>query len=263
MYHIRYTSRVTSGKESSGQPTAAESLGSAAGVSSTLDRVLSSAARLQDLVPETVLVGGSAAAFHAGHPDSYDHPHVLADLSARFDAVLEALEREPDWVTNRVTPGKIILGSLGDIEAGVRQMIRQRPLETEAVSLPDGRTVRVPTVAETLRIKAFLIVRRNQVRDYLDVAAVSARMGIEQAGRVLSGIEEFYADTTKPGEAVATQLVRQLGNPRPRDFSSVAQFARYKGLTAPWDNWAAVREQCRLLAAQLVIDPADPAAREG
>ena len=97
---------------------------------------------------------------------------MLADLSSRFDSVLEALEREPEWVTNRVRPGKIILGSLGDIEAGVRQMIRQRPPEVEDVAVPGGGVVRVPTVAETLWIKAFLIVWRNQVRDYLDVAAV-------------------------------------------------------------------------------------------
>ena len=85
----------------------------------SLDDVLRSAARLQQLVPDAVLVGGTAAAFYAGHRDSTDHDHVLADLSDRFDAVLEALESDPEWVLNRVTPGKIILGSLGDIETGV------------------------------------------------------------------------------------------------------------------------------------------------
>jgi hypothetical protein len=225
----------------------------APGMSPALSGVLRSAARLQELVPDAVLVGGSAAAFHAGHRDSYDHDHVLADLSSRFDSVLEALEREPKWVTNRVRPGKIILGALGDIEAGVRQMIRQRPLEVEDVAVPGGGVVRVPTVAEILRIKAFLIVRRNQVRDYLDVAAVSARMGTVAAAAVLSGIDEFYADATKEGEAVATQLVRQLGDPRPRDLSAVTEFARYKGLRPPWTSWQAVRDQCRRLAAELII----------
>src|SRR5687767_1362929 len=90
--------------------------------------VLESAARLQELVPDAVLVGGSAAALYAGHRDSYDHDHVVADLRDRFDVVLEALESEGEWVTNRVRPGKIILGQLGDIEAGVRQMIRTRPM---------------------------------------------------------------------------------------------------------------------------------------
>ena len=51
--------------------------------SPTLRRVLESAARLQEVVPEAVLVGGSAAALHAGHRDSFDHDHVLADLVDR------------------------------------------------------------------------------------------------------------------------------------------------------------------------------------
>lgn len=45
---------------------------------------------------------------YAGHRDSFDHDHVLTDLRDRFDLVLEALESEGDWVTNRVRPGKII-----------------------------------------------------------------------------------------------------------------------------------------------------------
>lgn len=45
--------------------------------------------------------------------------------------VLDALEREGDWVTNRATPGKFVLGSsLGGIESGVRQLSRTTPLET-------------------------------------------------------------------------------------------------------------------------------------
>src|SRR5216683_2118298 len=150
--------------------------------------VLESASRLQQLVPDAVLVGGSAAALYAGHRDSYDHDHVLTDLRDRFDIVLEALESEGEWVTNRVVPGKVILGLLGDIEAGVRQMIRTRPLETTQVTLPSGRVLTVPTEEETLRIKAFLIVRRNQTRDYLDVAALADRQGLHEAAGILASI---------------------------------------------------------------------------
>jgi phage major head subunit gpT-like protein len=68
-------------------------------VSPTLTRVLEAAARLQELVPDAVLVGGSAAALYAGHRDSYDHDHVVADLADRFDAVLEAVSSSagPHW----------------------------------------------------------------------------------------------------------------------------------------------------------------------
>jgi len=79
---------------------------------------LESAAKLQDVVPDAVLVGGSAAALWANHRSSYDHDHVLADLGERFDAVLDAVEETDGWVTNRAQPGKIILGDLGGIESG-------------------------------------------------------------------------------------------------------------------------------------------------
>lgn len=55
---------------------------------------------------------------------SPDHDHVLSDLSQRFDAVLEALEADPEFVLNRVAHGKIILGELGGIETGIRQLTR-------------------------------------------------------------------------------------------------------------------------------------------
>ena len=92
----------------------------------------------------------------ANHRLSHDRDHVLQDLSDRFDAVLEAIEATDGWVTNRVTPGKIILGELGDIESGVRQLIRNRLLEVTEVELPSGHVLRVPTPDERLRIKGFL-----------------------------------------------------------------------------------------------------------
>jgi len=217
-----------------------------------LVRVLESAARLQSAVPDAVLVGGSAAALWASHRTSFDHDHVLADLNARFDAVLEAIEATEGWVTNRVTPGKIILGELGDIESGVRQLIRSRPLEIAEVELPSGQLLRVPTPEETLRIKGYLIVRRNQVRDYLDVAALADRYGIPHAGRVLAGIDRYYTDQRGPeAEGVATQLARQLADPRPADQRTIKQLGSYKSLDARWIAWENVTSVCRSLATEM------------
>lgn len=216
-----------------------------------LRSVLDSAAKLQELVPDAVLVGGSAAALYAGHRDSYDHDHVVADLRDRFDVVLEALESEGEWVTNRVRPGKISLGSLGDIETGVRQLIRRRPLETAEIELGSGRVLRVPTPAETLRVKAFLIVRRNQTRDYLHVAALSARYGIERAAAVLGGIDEFYADQRSEDEGVRSQLIRQLSEPRPADFAVTVELGAYRNLSERWTDWSNVVAACAELAEQI------------
>lgn len=214
--------------------------------------VLESASRLQHVVPDAVLVGGSAAALYAGHRDSYDHDHVLADLHERFDIVLEALESEGEWVTNRVVPGKVILGQLGDIEAGVRQLIRTRPLETSQVTLPSGRVLTVPTGEETLRIKGFLIVRRNQTRDYLDVAALGDRYGIGAAAGVLARIDDYYADQHGGGRGVAAQLARQLADPRPKDSSVTRQLGAYRNLAARWTDWGEVRSVCGQLAAEML-----------
>ena len=61
--------------------------------------VLSAAARLQRIVPQAVLVRGTAAAIHAGHRLSRDADHVLADLRSRFEAVLAQLESVAGWRT--------------------------------------------------------------------------------------------------------------------------------------------------------------------
>ena len=225
--------------------------------SPTLAAVLESAARLQEVVPDAVLVGGSAAAVHAGHRDSFDHDHVLPDLAERFDAVLSAIEETDGWVTNRLVPGKLILGELGDIEAGVRQLIRRRPLEVEEIVLSSGRRVRVPTADETLRVKAFLIVRRNQTRDFLDVAALADHLGAARSAAVLSELDAYYADQRGSGDGAATQVARQLAEPRPRDGRTTRELHRYKNLDARWHDWRRVVEACRDLADRMLDLPGE------
>jgi hypothetical protein len=216
-------------------------------------RVLESAARLQEIVPDAVLVGGSAAALWANHRSSLDHDHVLPDLNARFDAVLDAIESTDGWVTNRVTPGKIILGELGDIESGVRQLIRREPLEVIEVVLPSGHVLRVPTPDEILRIKGYLVVRRNQVRDYLDVAALSDRAGIASAAEILRTMDDYYADQRgSDSQGVATQLARQLADPRPADARTIRQLDQYKQLDPRWANWKNVTDICQAVAVEMV-----------
>lgn len=217
-----------------------------------LVEVLESAARLQEVLPDAVLVGGSAAALWADHRDSYDHDHVLADLAERFEIVLDAVESTDGWVTNRVTPGKIILGELGGIESGVRQLIRRTPLEMVEVELPSGHKLRVPTLRETLRIKGYLLVRRNQTRDYLDVAALSDRCTVPDAAAVLAHIDDFFGDQRGPEVAgVATQLARQLADPKPADARTTSQLTHYKSLDPRWTDWASVVAVCRSVSAAM------------
>lgn len=214
--------------------------------------LLESAAHLQRLVPGAVMVGGAAAILYADHRESQDHDHVLADLADRFEMVLEAVEADEGWATNRVTPGKVILGNLDGIETGVRQMIRKRPLEIAEVEVPSGGKVTVPTLEETLHIKAFLAVRRNQVRDYLDLAALADHLGVDRAGEILSQIDAYYTDQRDSDDGVASQLVRQLADPRPADRSVIDQLSSYRRLRRRWTDWSAVADVLGEVAARMV-----------
>ena len=55
------------------------------------EELLSSAARLQKIVPGAVLVGGTAAAAYAHHRVSVDHDHALSDLREHGASPLQQL----------------------------------------------------------------------------------------------------------------------------------------------------------------------------
>lgn len=93
------------------------------------ERLLAAERHVQALVPGTVLVGGTAAALHAGHRRSHDGDHVLADLRDRFDDVLAALEGVAGWRTARVQRPVLVLGGLDGIATGIRQLRRSAPLD--------------------------------------------------------------------------------------------------------------------------------------
>jgi hypothetical protein len=98
------------------------------------EQVLSAAAHLQQMLPEAVLVGGTASAIHARHRFSRDADHVLPDLRNHFDKILAQLEAVAGWKTARVQRPIQILGNLDGIETGIRQLIREQPLETTVVN---------------------------------------------------------------------------------------------------------------------------------
>lgn len=213
------------------------------------EQVVHAAARLQRLVPDAVLVGGTAAALTAGHRVSFDDDHVLADLRERFDDILAVLEASDGWVTERVRPGRVILGNLDGIETGVLQLRRSRPLEVTEVEV-GGDRLRVPTDAEMLRVKAWMIVFRNATRDFLDVAALADRLGLAPAGCVLARMDDYYEDQRGQGRGVTTQLVRALADPLPFDLDDV-DLRAYRELVVRWCDWANVRATCGELSAEV------------
>ncbi|MEO8713437.1 MAG: hypothetical protein ABI369_00335 [Acetobacteraceae bacterium] len=229
--------------------------------------MLASLCRLQTVLPEAVLVGGTASALYAGHRFSFGHDHVLPDLRERFDTVLAELEAVAGWETARINRPVLILGSLDGVETGVRQLRRARPLETTMMRVGD-HDVTLPTLPETLRIKAFLCLERNATRDYLDFAALASHMGIGAAGEALWRMDELYPQRNGDTWAVRTQLVMQLAAPAPHDLDGV-DLGEYKGVRPPFDRWSHVADVCGKVSdgllnacVQALHTDASPAAQQ-
>lgn len=213
------------------------------------ERVLASAAHLQRILPDAVLVGGSASAVYAAHRLSTDADHVLSDLSLRFDQVLAALEVVAGWQTARVRRPVLILGSLDGIETGVRQLIREEPLETVQIEYL-GNTITIPTEAEMLRIKGVLILTRNATRDYLDFVALAEHQGVENVVSALQPFDRLYPQPN--GESALQQLQIQLAQPLPFDLEEL-NLDEYKNLDPRWHDWQNVRVTC-IQYANLIFD---------
>ncbi len=205
------------------------------------ERLLRAAARLQGILPDATLVGGTAAAIDAGHRRSMDADHVIRGLSGRFDEILAELESAAGWTTARVKRPVVIYGSLDGILTTVRNQIRSAPLETVEVTT-GGQKLRIPTRAEILRVKSWLIVKRNATRDFLDVAAIASMLSDRAVLAALAPMDDLYPQAADHA-AVRQQLMIQLAMPRPFDLGSL-DLAEYKALSPAWRDWETVVGQC-------------------
>ena len=209
--------------------------------------LLRAAAELQNILPDATLVGGTAAALVAGHRFSLDADHVIADLIPRYDEVLAELEAVVGWRTERRTRPVMVMGSLDGIMTTVRNQKRTAPLETTVLDTRYG-PIRLPVPGEILRIKAFLVTNRNATRDFLDVAAISDKIGITGSVRALASLDRLYPQDEGAG-ATRQQLMRQLAQPRPFDLEEIQpRLSDYKGLARRWQEWSAVEGQCLRLS---------------
>lgn len=223
------------------------------------EQVLSAAAHLQRILPDAVLVRGTAAAAYAKHRLSRDADHVLKDLKSRFDKVLAELETVAGWKTARVNRPVQILGSLDGIETGIRQLIRREPLETTVIQFQKHK-ITVPTEAEILRIKAWLILSRNATRDYLDFVALADSLGKEATAKALQRLDELYPQPN--GESALQQLQIQLANPLPYDLEQM-NLPEYKNLDPRWHDWKNVKKACSHNAASIFNRTARPNRKKG
>ncbi|MDR1166463.1 MAG: hypothetical protein LBO66_11480 [Deltaproteobacteria bacterium] len=209
--------------------------------------LLSAACGLQSIVPGTTLVGGTAAAIHAKRHVSNDADHVMTDLRRNFNEILHQLESAVGWKTKRPVAPVMVLGSLDGIETGVRRLIRSEPLETVDIDFR-GEKLTVPTEAEILRIKAFLILKRNATRDYLDFTALADHMGAVKSNEALRKFDKLYPQES--GESALQQLMAQTSYPLPHDLAET-DLSTYKNLAPRWQNWKNVMETLMRLAVDI------------
>lgn len=209
------------------------------------ERLISAQLLFQSHFPECVLVGGTAAALHAQHRVSVDANYVHTNLKKHFGEILKQVENEAGWRTNRIEPPVLILGHFQGMRTGIRQLIRSKPLETTFI-----RGLKVPTPEEILRIKGYLIVRRNSTRDYIDFVALVDHLGVQRAMKALEKLDDYYP---QEGETtIRQQLAMQLSDPKPWDLSTT-NLAAYKKLAAPYTEWTEVKRRAFAAGQQLAI----------
>jgi uncharacterized membrane protein YdfJ with MMPL/SSD domain len=124
---------------------------------------------------------------------------------------------------------------------------RRSPVETTHVQLPTGDRLLIPTGAEALRLKGYLIMCRNSRRDYTEFADMVETVEPETAAVVLGGMDRYYGSHSSTRQWMATQLVRRLADPDPADFSN-------DQLSEPdaQADWEEVRQRCLSVAVAML-----------
>lgn len=145
---------------------------------------------------------------------------------------------------------RIGIGNFQGVETGVRQLRRNLPLETETKEV-NGKKIRLPTIPEMLRTKAWMIISRNATWGYIDFIALSKRKGLEKTVDVFKDFDLYYSDLIRGQKASPiVQLIRQLAKPKPGDLDQI-DLSGYKGLEPPYDSWRNIENACGELSVAL------------
>ena len=222
--------------------------------SADLRMVVRDAARLREIAPDTVCVSdplafrgcGTLTGRVRGSDGASDSTgaapaRLLASLSQAVERRRAAVR-----VVHPVTVWRGRLAVALDALETDAMVARLSPVETTNVQLPTGDRLQIPTGAETLRMKSYLVLCRNSRTDYADLADLVDVMGIENAAVVLAEIDGYYTSGRPDRRMIATQLVRLLADPvptaTPDDQSGPDAEAR----------WQTVRSRCLALAVAIL-----------
>ncbi|GAB3229766.1 MMPL family transporter [Mycolicibacterium hippocampi] len=228
---------------------------------SDLRTVVKSAAKLKTLAPQAITVADPLA-FSGCHPRKVLGSSRLRDDGALTVAVSNRAHGKTVAVKLPKHPVTMWRGRLDvaldalavqsgttpeDTVTGRPPLARTSPMETTNVLLPTGDRLQIPTGAETVRLKSFLIMERNAARDYAEFAELVDSMDVQTAAEVLAGMDRYYSGPPARTHWVATQLVRRLADPRPADGPDVA----LSGADAETE-WARVRQRCLSVAVAML-----------
>ncbi|MBW0016303.1 MAG: MMPL family transporter [Mycobacterium sp.] len=248
--------------------------------SADLRMVLKSAAKLKHLAPDVICVADPLAFTGCGSngketltPESADTAPLReaktgtnGDSGAKKPSPRNGITRATAWGGRPIHPVtlwrrrlSVALDALetrpSDKAAERPAYQRRSPVEATNVQLPTGDRLLVPTGAETLRLKGYLIMCRNSCRDYAEFADMVETLEPETAALVLAGIDRYYC-CQPPRQRVgplpeqqwmATQLVRQLADPHPVDLTD-DQWSDPEA-RADWDE---VRQRCLSVAVAML-----------
>jgi RND superfamily putative drug exporter len=234
---------------------------------SDIRMVVKSAAKLKHLAPQTIIVADPLA-FSGCLPTG----RALSSLVARGDGAVPGVRTTgrfhratgnrngagqtkaiPCRAVHPVTMWRgrlsVALDALATAAADTDQPVveRRSPMETTNVQLPTGDRLQIPTGAETLRLKSYLIMCRNSAKDFAELADLVDSMETQTAAVVLARMDRYYSGQHARNQWVATQLVRRLADPHPSDVDTDAM----SGPDAEAD-WARVRQRCLSVAVAML-----------
>lgn len=216
------------------------------------DRLLATAREVQArlLFLPTVAVGGTAAAIYARHRVSLDVDFVSPYLRERFAEVESALSEIPGFSFARLRRPVLILGRVGEDEVGIRQLRRQEPLEAV-----EREGLWLPTLAELIRVKSFVLSDRRAVRDYVDVCALVETAGMAEAVRAMQPFNHLYRGLTTAGPLAA---FAEAAFDTPADAPDV-DLHGWRRLRSEYQDLARVRAVCEQFALNVIENQAGPA----
>ncbi|MEZ0351472.1 MMPL family transporter [Mycobacterium sp. pR1184] len=209
-------------------------------------------------IPHQVNIGdGETVAVTLGAEKNGSNGQTKAAAKKLVDglAARNGIARAMPWGDRPVHPVTLwrsrLSVAIDALEAGARdrgrpQYARRSPVETTHVQLPTGDRLQVPTGAETLRLKSYLIMSRNSSRDYAEFADMVDALEPETAAVVLAGMDRYYCCQPPRQQWITSQLVRRLADPNPSDLPDAVSEPDAKA------EWEDVRQRCLSVAVAML-----------